>query len=247
MRVLVVEDNPSFRRLVASHLTKNGFVVDTVETIDDALATVSAASFDIVLLDLTLPDGHGGAVIDALRARTRWLPVIVISGEGSLTERIKLLESGADDYLVKPFDFDELIARIYAISHRQPSNRNDAEAKLIFADLLFHPKSRFVSIKGVKVMLSVHESALLEALLRRAGSPIERDHLMSRVYDEPHEIGSNSLAVHVHHLRQKLAAAGARVSINSVRGIGYAIEERSPAAWTSQKGPFGEGTSRPAS
>jgi DNA-binding response OmpR family regulator len=246
MRVLVVEDNPSFRRLVASHLTKNGFVVDAVDTIDDALAALSTASFDIVLLDLMLPDGHGRGFIDALRQRGRRLPVIVISADGSLMERINLLELGADDYLVKPFDFDELIARIRAISRREASDRGNVEVKLIFADLLFHPNKRFVVINGLNVMLSAQEASLLEALLGRAGSPIERDHLMSCVYRHPHEIGSNSLAVHIHHLRQKLAAAGARVSINAVRGVGYSIEESRPAALPSRENA-GEEWARQAS
>jgi two-component system OmpR family response regulator len=232
MRVLVVEDKPAFLRLICSHLTKHGFVVDGVETIKDALATVRSASYDMVLLDLMLPDGHGGAFMNELRREGRKVPVIVMSAHGGLADRINLLDGGADDYLVKPFDFDELIARIRAIIRRRFSSRPDAERQLMFSNIIFYPEGRFVAVNGRNVTLRRHEAALLETLFSRAGEPVDRGHLMSCVYSEPGEIGSNSLAVHIHHLREKLREAEAKVYITSVRGVGYALQYRDPDTTT---------------
>jgi DNA-binding response OmpR family regulator len=228
MRVLVIDDKTAFLGLLCSHLRKHGFVVDAVESLDEAAAATAANIYEMVLLDLLLPDGNGATFVQELRAKSRKVPVIVISGQSELAERIKLFEAGADDYLVKPFDFDELVARMRAIARRQSPSDAGHDAGLSFANMVLYPHRQFALINGSHVVLRRPEAALLEKLLGRAGQPIERALLMSCVYTDPGEIESNSLTVHVHHLRQKLAQAGAAVEIASIRGFGYALQSRDP-------------------
>lgn len=223
MRVLLIEDNRSFLELMRSHLMKRGFTVDTAETLADGLMLVGTGGYDIILLDLTLPDGDGAAIIERLRLDRSPVPVLVLSGRGEIVDRVDLLDSGADDYIVKPFDLDELVARIRAVARRGTSIK---EERLAFADLIFDQRRREAIVNGRHVALRPREASLLEVLLRRAGEPIHRELLLSSLYSLNEEIGSNSLDVHVHHLRRRLAAAGAQVNIATVRGLGYALRGR---------------------
>jgi two-component system OmpR family response regulator len=216
MRVLAIEDNPRFLELMRSHLTKRGFTVNTAETLADGMVMAAASCHDVVLLDLSLPDGDGKEFIGRFRHERSSMPIIVLSARSELAERLDSLDMGADDYLVKPFDLDELVARIHAVA-RRGTLRNGGT--LAFADVEFDQRRRQVLVNGQIVKLRPRETALLELLLRHAGEPIHRDMLYS--LDE--EIGSNVLDVHVHHLRRRLAEAGARVSIATVRGHGYAL------------------------
>lgn len=220
MRILAIEDNRQFLDLMRSHLMKHGFVVDPAETLADALALAADRGPDVILLDLGLPDGDGAAIVTALRHARNTVPVIVLSARGSVVDRVGLLELGADDYLVKPVDFDELVARIRAVLRRGTTRWDD---RLSFADISFDRESRQAIVNGHPVPLRPREAALLEALLRRAGEPIHREQLLSSVYAFDEEIGSNTLDVHVHHLRRRLADAGARATIATVRGLGYAL------------------------
>jgi DNA-binding response OmpR family regulator len=223
MRVLAIEDNRRFVDLMRSHLSKRGFAVDVAETLADGLAMASSGSHDVVLLDLSLPDGDGKDFIDRLRRERSATPIIVLSARGEIAERLGSLDLGADDYLVKPFDLDELVARIRAVTRRGVPRQAEA---LSFADVVFDQLRRVVHVNGRIIPLRPREAALLELLLRRAGEPIHRDMLLSSLYNLDEEIGSNALDVHVHHLRRRLADAGARVSITTVRGHGYALRGR---------------------
>jgi DNA-binding response OmpR family regulator len=220
MRVLAIEDNRRFLDLMRSHLKKRGFTVDTADTLADGLIMASSGGYEVVLLDLLLPDGDGGEVIDRLRRERSLVPIIVLSARGEITDRLGAFDSGADDYLVKPFDLDELVARIHAVVRRGPSRKEDT---LAFADVVFDRRRRVVLANGHIVGLRPREIALFELLLRRAGEPIHRDLLLSGLYSLNEEIGSNTLDVHLHHLRRKLAEAGARARITTVRGYGYAL------------------------
>jgi DNA-binding response OmpR family regulator len=220
MRVLAIEDNRRFLELMRSHLTKRGFAVDAAETLADGLTMVASGCHDVVLLDLSLPDGDGKEFIDRLRREHSSIPIIVLSARGEIAERLGSLDLGADDYLVKPFDLDELVARMRAVSRRGVSQK---EMALSFADVVFDQRRRLVLVNGRVVTLRPREAALLELFLRRAGEPIHRDMLLSSLYRLDEEIGSNALDVHVHHLRRRLAEAGACVSITTVRGHGYAL------------------------
>jgi len=220
MRVLAIEDNRRFLDLMRSHLKKRGFTVDTADTLADGLIMASSSGYEVVLLDLLLPDGDGGEVIDRLRCERSLVPIIVLSARGEITDRLGAFDSGADDYLVKPFDRDELVARIRAVVRRGPSRKEDT---LAFADVVFDRRRRLVLANGHIVGLRPREVAVFELLLQRAGEPIHRDLLLSGLYSLDEEIGSNALDVHLHHLRRKLADAGARVRIATVRGYGYAL------------------------
>jgi DNA-binding response OmpR family regulator len=223
MRILAIEDNRQFLELMRSHMAKHGFVVDTADTAADGLALATAGEHDVILLDLGLPDGDGTQILQALRRARNLVPILVLSARGAIHDRVELLDSGADDYLVKPFDLDELVARIRAVARRGSAR---AEERLSFADLIFDRHTRQAIVNGRPVALRPREAALLEALLRRAGEPVHRELLLSSLYSLDEEIGSNTLDVHVHHLRRRLAEAGTRVSITTMRGHGYALRAR---------------------
>jgi DNA-binding response OmpR family regulator len=223
MRVLAIEDNRQFLDLMRAHLAKHGFTVDGAETLADGLTLAGDGEHELILLDLGLPDGDGAQLVEQLRRARSPVPVIVLSARGAIVDRVGLLEAGADDYLVKPFDLDELVARIRAVARRGAARETES---LAFADLVFDRRSRQALINGRAVILRPREAALLEALLRRAGEPIHRELLLSSLYGLDEEIGSNTLDVHVHHLHRRLAEAGARVSIATVRGHGYALRGR---------------------
>jgi DNA-binding response OmpR family regulator len=205
---------------MSSHLAKHGFAVDTAETLTDAMLMVSADVYDAILLDLVLPDGNGARVLEELRRQNRASPVIIITSRGEIAERVNLLDLGADDYLVKPFDLDELAARIRAVSRRGSVQQ---EPLLVFSNLEFDRSNREMIVRGQRIGLRPREAALLEVLLRRAGTPVHREMLLSSLYSLDEEIGSNALDVHVHHLRRRLADVGAQVTIATVRGHGYAL------------------------
>ena len=220
MRVLAIEDNRRFLDLMRSHLKKHGFAVDAAETLAEGLEMVSSGAHDVVLLDLSLPDGDGAEFIAQARRERSATPIIVLSARGQISDRVGSLDLGADDYLVKPFDLDELVARIRAVSRRGVARKDEA---LAFADIVFDQQQRLVRVSGEIVEMRPREAALLELLLRRAGEPIHRDTLLASIYSLDEEIGSNALDVHVHHLRRRLADAGAHVNITTVRGHGYAL------------------------
>ena len=220
MRVLAIEDNPRFLELMQSHLTTRGSTVNTAETLADGMVMAAASCHDLVLLDLSLPDGDGKEFIDWIRHERSSIPIIVLSARSELAERLGSLDIGADDYIVKPFDLDELVARMHAVARRGTLRNNGT---LVFGDVEFDQRRRQVLVNGQIVTLRPRETALLELLLRHAGEPIHRDMLLAGLYSLDEEIGSNVLDVHVHHLRRRLSEAGARVSIATVRGHGYAL------------------------
>jgi DNA-binding response OmpR family regulator len=222
MRVLAIEDNRQFLDLLRSHLTKRGFTVDTAETLADGLALAMRGVHDAILLDLALPDGDGSCVVEELRGAQSSVAIIVLSARGAILDRVGLLDIGADDYLVKPFDLDELVARIRAIARRGAVR---TEERLAFADVVFDQHTRQAVIAGRPVILRPREAALLEVLLRHAGEPVRRDALLSSLYGFDEEIGSNTLEVHIHHLRRRLTEARAGVGIETIRGVGYVLRD----------------------
>ena len=223
MRVLAIEDNRPFLNLLRANLTKRGFTVDGTETLEDGTALASERGYDAILLDLALPDGDGKQVVERLRRARDPVPILVLSARGGIGDRVALLDLGADDYLVKPVDFEELSARIHAVVRRSAGRSETPQPGLAFADILFNPRNRQTSVNGHPVELRPREAALLEALLRRAGEPVHREALLSSLYSLDEEIGSNALDVHVHHLRRRLSDAGARATISTLRGLGYAL------------------------
>jgi len=185
---------------------------------DGAQAELAIANgtYDLALLDLALPRKDGLELLKGLRRRSVELPVLVITARDSLADRVAGLDSGADDYLVKPFDLDELLARVRAVVRRR-AGRGSPE--LSYGALTLDPARREVRFRGALVELSAREFAVLEALMKEPGAVVSRDRLEDAVYGWGEEIGSNSIEVHLHHLRRKLVPE----LIRNVRGVGYRV------------------------
>ena len=216
MRVLVVEDDPMIGRAVVSGLQDGGYAADWVRDGAEADLALANGVYDLALLDLGLPRRDGLEILRSVRRSGKELPVVIITARDALEDRVKGLDSGADDYLVKPFDLDELLARVRAVLRRR-AGRGTPE--LAYGALTLDPASRRVTFRGAEVELSPREFSVLEALLRDPGTVVSREKLEDAVYGWGEEVGSNSIEVHVHHLRRKLAPG----IIRNVRGVGYRI------------------------
>src|SRR5688572_27264974 len=216
MRALVIEDDPMIGRAVTNGLREGGYAVDWVRDGGAAELALAAGVYDLALLDLGLPRKDGLEVLKALRRGRNDVPVLVITARDSLPDRIAGLDSGADDYLVKPFDLDELLARARAVIRRRAGR---ASPEVSYGALTLDPARRNVTFRGSPVELSAREFAVLEALAREPGAVVSREKLEEAVYGWGEEVGSNSVEVHLHHLRRKLAPG----LIHNVRGVGYRI------------------------
>jgi two-component system response regulator QseB len=216
MRILLVEDDRMIAEGVRKALRGEGFAVDWVEDGEAALSAAGGEPYDLVLLDLGLPKRDGLDVLRALRARGHTLPVLIVTARDAVADRVKGLDAGADDYLVKPFDLDELGARMRALIRRQ-SGRSDSTIR--HGSLTLDPASHQVTLAGAPVALSAREFALLEALIARPGAVLSKSQLEEKMYGWGEEIGSNTVEVYIHALRKKLGAD----LIRNVRGLGYMI------------------------
>lgn len=216
LRLLLVEDDPMIGKSVHAWLKGQGYAVDWVRDGIAAETTLQGTSYDLVLLDLGLPRKAGPDVLSALRARGASVPVLVLTARDAIADRVKNLDAGADDYLVKPFDLDELSARVRALLRRKAGR---AEAAIEHGPLRVDPATREVTIDGATVNLSAREYTVLLSLLQSAGTPLSRAQLEEKVYGWGEEVESNAIEVHVHALRRKLGAD----LIRTVRGVGYLI------------------------
>ncbi|MGZ5034469.1 MAG: response regulator [Usitatibacter sp.] len=216
MRLLLVEDDSMIGAAAQQGLRQEGYAVDWVRDGRHAEIAIANGVYDLVLLDLGLPRRDGLAVLRSLRAAGRTLPVMVITARDAVADRVAGLDAGADDYVVKPFDLDELAARVRALLRRRSGR---AQAQVRIGDLELDPATRSVRWKGRDVALSARELALLEALAEQPGTYLSRSQLEERLYGWGEEIGSNAVEVHIHALRKKLDAA----VIRNVRGLGYTI------------------------
>jgi two-component system, OmpR family, response regulator QseB len=216
MRVLVVEDDPMIGRAVTTGLHDSGYAVDWVRDAAAAETSLAMGTYDIALLDLGLPGKDGLEVLRALRRQRSATPVVVITARDSVADRVAGLDCGADDYLVKPFDLDELLARMRAVVRRH-SGRGSPEIQ--YGALVLDPVRRSVRLHGAPVELSAREFAVLEALMKEPGAVVSREKLEDAVYGWGEEVGSNSIEVYLHHLRRKLRPE----LIRNVRGVGYRV------------------------
>ncbi len=216
MRVLLVEDDQMIGESLREALRRQGFAADWVRDGRAADAVLASERFDAVLLDLGLPQRSGLDVLKAARARGDATPVIVLTARDALTDKVSGLDAGADDYLVKPFEFDELLARLRAVVRRQSGRSSGA---LEVADLRLDPATREVSRGGRAVVLSAREFALLLALMERPGAILSRAQLEDRLYGWGEELESNAISVYVHQLRRKLGDD----ILHTVRGVGYYV------------------------
>lgn len=220
VRVLLVEDEEKLAALVARGLTERGDVVDVVGTAARALARGRDSEYDVILLDIGLPDGNGFDVCRRLRDERVWTPVLMLTARSAVADRIVGLDSGADDYLAKPFAFQELLARMRALARRGPVRR---PAELEVGDLRLDPAARRVWRSDTEVSLSTREFALLEALMRRRDQVLTREQLLDLAWGAHHDVASNVVDVYVRYLRAKIDRPFGRTSLHTVRGVGYRL------------------------
>jgi len=220
MRLLLVEDDPMIGASVREGLRQDGFTVDWAEDAEDAELALEGQPYRLLLLDLGLPGRSGLELLAALRQRGNAIPVVILTARDGVADRIAGLDGGADDYLVKPFDLDELAARIRAVLRRHEGR---ASALIEYGALSLDPVSHEVSYHGRPVALSAREFRLLQALLERPGAVLSRAQLEERLYGWDEEVESNAVEVHIHHLRRKLSAK----AILNLRGVGYLLAKES--------------------
>lgn len=221
MRVLLIEDDELISRGILAGLRAHGLTADAVTTAAQGAAAIAHLHCDIVVLDLGLPDEDGASLLARIRARGDAVPVLVLSARDGVEDRVALLRAGADDYLLKPFDLDELIARLHALVRRTAGRSVD---RIVDGALCLDPSSGDVTLGGVAVSLSRREFALLAALLNARGRVLSAAQLKDRLYDFSEEIESNALSVHIHHLRRKLGPG----LVETVRGMGYRFGSAGP-------------------
>jgi DNA-binding response OmpR family regulator len=221
MRLLLVEDEARLGALLQATLTDAGFAVDRVRTLGDARAEAGRSIFDAILLDRGLPDGDGLALVDELRAGRNTTPVLMMTARDAVPDRVAGLDAGADDYLVKPFASEEMLARLRALLRRPGGSLGRV---LEAGALTFETAGRTVSVGGSPLPLPRHELAALECLLRRMGRVVTKETLIEQLYAGEEEPASNAVPVHIHNLRRKLEAAQARVEIATFRGLGYLLK-----------------------
>jgi two-component system OmpR family response regulator len=219
--VLLVEDDAKLAAAVARGLRHEGYAVDLVGDGEAALMSASVWSYDAIVLDVMLPERDGLDVCATLRGRDCWAPILMLTARGQVGDRIRGLDVGADDYLSKPFDFGELLARLRALVRRAPAAR---PVRLEVGDLVVDPSTHEVWRAGVAVTLTAREFAVLEYLARHAGQAITRTAVLDHVWDENFEGATNIVDVYVGYLRRKLEQPFDRPLIRTIRGVGYALE-----------------------
>jgi two-component system OmpR family response regulator len=222
MRVLIVEDDLKMAGLVRRGLREHGLAADVAVKGEDALWMAEATDYDAVVLDVMLPGIDGFETCERLRAEEVWAPVLMLTARDSIEDRVAGLDGGADDYLVKPFSFVELIARLRALVRRGPADRPSI---LIAGDLRLDPAAHLVSRGDTEIELSQTEFSLLETLMRRPGDALSRFQLLEHVWDDGYENRSNIIDVYIRYLRNKIDTPFGVKSIETVRGVGYRIRK----------------------
>lgn len=220
MRILLIEDDRALADALTAALAPRGLSVDLARSADEADAFLQQADYAAILLDLGLPDEDGLALLHRMRARGDTRPVLILTARGTIDARIRGLNEGADDYLVKPFDVDELHARLLAVLRRQGGYLGRS---LTCGRLTFDLEIRIAHVEGATIALSVRETELLELLLRRAGNVVPKRIAEDHLFGLGGDLGSNAVEVYVHRLRKKLDEAASGTLIETVRGVGYII------------------------
>jgi len=220
MRVLVVEDEPKMAGLVKRGLEEECIAVDVADRGEDAVWMAGSTEYDVVVLDVMLPGLDGFEVCRRLRADEVWTPVLMLTARDAVEDRVAGLDGGADDYLVKPFSFEELLARLRALVRRGAAER---PAVLEAGDLRLEPATRRVTRGGAEISLSPKEFALLETLMLRPGKVLSRLQLLEHAWDDTYENRSNVVDVYIRYLREKIDRPFGADTIETVRGVGYRL------------------------
>ena len=219
MRVLLVEDDPLLGDGIQTGLKQQDYNVEWLQDGQSALSAMLHEDYDVVVLDLGLPKKHGLDVLTEARGKGRAVPVLILTAQGEIEDRVAGLDAGADDYLSKPFDIDELYARIRALIRRSGGR---AQPKIGYADIELDPAAHQVSKAGKHIALSRREFAVLLELMENQGRVLSRGRLEQGLYGMDEEVESNAVEVHIHHLRKKLGSE----LIRTIRGVGYMIDRK---------------------
>jgi two-component system copper resistance phosphate regulon response regulator CusR len=223
MRILIVEDEPKIAAFLRKGFAEQGYVVDLSRQGDDGLHLARTGSYDLVILDVMLPNLDGWAILTALRQEGKQTPVLYLTARDTVHDRVKGLELGADDYLVKPFAFSELLARVRSVLRRGPARQPETiRVANLEVDVVRHRAFR----AGQRLDLTPKEFALLSLLARRAGDVLSRTLIAEQVWDMNFDSDTNVVDVHIRHLRSKVDDPFERKLIHTVRGVGYVLEER---------------------
>lgn len=222
MRLLLVEDSARLAALLGEAVREAGWRLDTVGTLTEAEAAIAATDFDLILLDLGLPDGDGLDLLRSIRRAADATPVLIITARGTVEERIAGLDAGADDYLVKPFHHREFLARCRAMLRRSPTA---LQPVLIAGQLAYNPATALLTANGETVALPPRERALCEALMRDVGRLVPRRRLETTLSDYDSELTANALDLAVSRLRKRFEGIASGVEIATVRGVGYLMRE----------------------
>ena len=226
MRLAVVEDNAELARLLSQGLKAEGYDTDIISTAAEARAALAATRYAALILDLGLPDGDGLSILREIRARHDPLPVLVLTARGGVHDRVSGLRNGADDYLVKRFALEELVARLEALL-RRPGQLLGRSLQI--GNLVFDTESRQAFIDDQPQTLSAREVAVLELLMRRKDRVVSKRLVEDHIFGSAGEVASNAVEVYVHRLRKQLSDRGAKVHIHTVRGVGYIMAEEKPS------------------
>lgn len=218
MKILIVEDDHLLRTGLTEALTREAYICDAVETAKGAIQNMQTEQYTAILLDLGLPDMDGLTLLKQWRKKGMGLPVVIITARDALTERVNGLDAGADDYLIKPFDLTELFARLRAVIRRHQGQDGNM---LVVGDVSLDLASRQAKKGDAPLDLTPREFAILSRLMLKAGKTVARELLQQDIYSWNDSLGSNTLEVYIHHLRQKLG----KEMITTVRGTGYRLED----------------------
>lgn len=223
MKVLIVEDEPSLNKIMLKKLRADGFSTDSCFTGSEALDYIDIGNYDIVLLDIMIPSPDGLEVLKILRENGNNVPVILLTAMGSIDAKVKGLNYGADDYISKPFNFQELEARMYAVSRRLSGNTTN---KYSIADLVVETDTRQVFRGGKAIELSAKEFSILEYMIRNKGIVLSREKIEQNAWDFNYEGGSNIVDVYIRYLRQKIDSNSDIKLIHTKRGVGYILTDK---------------------
>ena len=223
MRVLIVEDSTRLRETVSTYLRRNGFAVDSAADGDDGLFLAETNQYDVIILDLMLPGTDGISILKSLRKSNNKTSVLILTAKDSINDRVLGLETGADDYLVKPFALEELLARVKALCRRAYADKNTC---IIIGDLEIDTVARKVTRAGKVIQLQPREYALLEYLARRRGHIVTRTEIEEHIYPDENDVMSNSVDSAICVIRRKLSEANPAPIIHTHRGLGYELSTK---------------------
>lgn len=223
MRILLAEDDEGFNKALTWQLNSRGYSVDSCDNGDDALYYGKQNIYDVILLDRMLPDREGTEVLSALRKAAVHTPIILITALGMVKDKIMGLDLGADDYLVKPFDFEELLARIRCVTRRSPVFNTQTDGIMTYLDITWSPREMCLTGPSGDCILSRREGDLLESFIRSPGQTLARETLLLKVWGPDSDVETGNLDNYIHFLRRRLNAIGSSLQIKTVWGVGYGL------------------------